>query len=63
MESTKQNFSKLTKKKKTQSDIKQADFLCLPEYVWAEVFLENSGFFTPSSKRIKNIYYIQNDIN
>ena len=28
----------------------------LPEYVQAEAFLEVSGFFTPSSKRIKSIY-------
>lgn len=28
----------------------------VPEYVPAEVSLENLGFFTPSSKRIKNIY-------
>lgn len=27
-----------------------------PEYIQAEAFLEMSGFFTPSSKRIKNIY-------
>jgi hypothetical protein len=27
-----------------------------PEYIQAEVFLEVSGFFTPSSKRIKRIY-------
>ena len=32
MESIKQNFAELTKKKKTQTDIKQADFLYLPEY-------------------------------
>ena len=28
----------------------------LPEYIQAEAFLEVSGFFTPSSKRIKGIY-------
>ncbi len=28
----------------------------VPDYVPAEVSLENLGFFTPSSKRIKNIY-------
>lgn len=28
----------------------------VPEYIPAEVSLENLGFFTPSSKRIKNIY-------
>ena len=28
----------------------------LPEYIQAEAFLEVSGFFTPSSKRIKSIY-------
>lgn len=27
-----------------------------PEYIQAEAFLEMSGFFTPSSKRIKDIY-------
>ena len=56
MESTIQNFSELAKKKKIQTGIKQVDFSSLPEYVWAEVFLENSGFFTPSSNRIKYIY-------
>jgi hypothetical protein len=30
--------------------------LITPEYIPAEVFLENMGFFTPSSKRIKGIY-------
>jgi hypothetical protein len=30
--------------------------LITPEYIPAEVFLENMGFFTPSSKRIKSIY-------
>ena len=29
--------------------------MVLPDYIAAEVFLENSGFFTPSSKRIKSI--------
>ncbi len=29
--------------------------MVLPDYIAAEVFLENSGFFTPSSKRIKRI--------
>ena len=28
----------------------------LPEYIQAEAFLEVSGFFTPSSKRIRRIY-------
>src|SRR5438552_3214360 len=27
-----------------------------PEYIRSESFLEVSGFFTPSSKRIENIY-------
>src|SRR5215831_18128739 len=27
-----------------------------PEYIQAEVFLEVSGYFTPSSKRIRSIY-------
>jgi hypothetical protein len=30
--------------------------LITPEYIPAEVFLENMGFFSPSSKRIKGIY-------
>ncbi|HEV8711968.1 MAG TPA: hypothetical protein VGX03_03965 [Candidatus Binatia bacterium] len=30
--------------------------LPVPDYIPAEVFLENVGYFTPSSKRIKNIY-------
>ncbi len=28
----------------------------IPDYIQAETFLENVGFFTPSSKRIKGIY-------
>jgi hypothetical protein len=28
----------------------------VPDYISAEVFLENSGFFTPSSKRVRGIY-------
>jgi hypothetical protein len=28
-----------------------------PEYIQSEAFLEVSGFFTPSSKRIKSIYF------
>ena len=27
-----------------------------PEYIQAEAFLEVSGYFTPSSKRIRRIY-------
>src|SRR5262249_16339692 len=30
--------------------------LVVPDYVRSEAFLEVSGFFTPSSKRIENIY-------
>src|SRR5215468_7036540 len=32
------------------------EFPVPPEYIQAEVFLEVSGYFTPSSKRIKGIY-------
>ncbi len=35
---------------------KKSKFWNLPEYVWAEVLIETLGFFTPSSKRIKDIY-------
>lgn len=31
-------------------------FLDIPQYIKTEAFLENIGFFTPSSKRIKGIY-------
>lgn len=31
------------------------EMLAVPDYVAAEVFLENSGYFTPSSKQIKRI--------
>lgn len=34
----------------------RTELAAIPEYIAAEVFLENSGFFTPSSKRIKYIY-------
>jgi hypothetical protein len=33
-----------------------SELLVVPDYISAEVFLENSGFFTPSSKRVKGIY-------
>lgn len=33
----------------------KADLLAIPDYVPAEVALENIGYFTPSSKRIKHI--------
>ena len=32
------------------------DLSLIPDYVPAEVFLENIGYFTPSSKKIKGIY-------
>ena len=32
------------------------DLALIPDYVPAEVFLENIGYFTPSSKKIKGIY-------
>ena len=32
----------------------------IPDYIQAETFLENVGFFTPSSKRIKGIYTKEN---
>ena len=34
----------------------QATALTTPDYIRSEAFLEVSGFFTPSSKRIENIY-------
>src|SRR4029450_4690426 len=34
----------------------QTEMLPPPEYIQAEAFLEVSGFFTPSSKRIRRIY-------
>jgi hypothetical protein len=34
----------------------KAEILLPPEYVQAEAFLEVSGYFTPSSNRIKHIY-------
>jgi hypothetical protein len=34
----------------------QAEMLLPPEYIQAEAFLEVSGYFTPSSNRIKHIY-------
>jgi len=37
-------------------DIQHAESQEITEFVQTETFLENSGFFTPSSKRIKNIY-------
>ena len=36
--------------------VPQAEILLPPEYVQAEAFLEVSGYFTPSSNRIKHIY-------
>jgi hypothetical protein len=36
--------------------IHQSELSAVPDYISAEVFLENSGFFTPSSKRVKGIY-------
>src|ERR687896_823894 len=33
-----------------------SELSAVPDYISAEVFLENSGFFTPSSKRVKGIY-------
>jgi hypothetical protein len=34
----------------------RSELLAVPDYISAEVFLENSGFFTPSSKRVRGIY-------
>ena len=34
----------------------KSELSAIPDYISAEVFLENSGFFTPSSKRIRAIY-------
>lgn len=36
--------------------VQQATSLTTPDYIRSEAFLEVSGFFTPSSKRIENIY-------
>jgi hypothetical protein len=36
--------------------VPQAEMLLPPEYIQAEAFLEVSGYFTPSSNRIKHIY-------
>jgi hypothetical protein len=36
--------------------VHQSELSAVPDYISAEVFLENSGFFTPSSKRVKGIY-------
>jgi hypothetical protein len=36
--------------------VHQSELSAVPDYISAEVFLENSGFFTPSSKRVKSIY-------
>jgi hypothetical protein len=33
-----------------------SELFAVPDYISAEVFLENSGFFTPSSKRVRGIY-------
>lgn len=49
-ENQEQSKTQLTKEKKT------SELIELPEYIQAEVFLENTGFFTPSSKTIKSIY-------
>ena len=37
-------------------DLPLVELLTPPEYIQAEAFLEVSGYFTPSSKRIKGIY-------
>ena len=37
-------------------DLPAVELLPPPEYIQAEAFLEVSGYFTPSSKRIKSIY-------
>ena len=37
-------------------DLPLVELLTPPEYIQAEAFLEVSGYFTPSSKRIKSIY-------
>src|SRR5215510_7810489 len=34
----------------------KAELFAVPDYISVEVFLENSGFFTPSSKRVRGIY-------
>lgn len=39
-----------------QTKAKKSLFLDIPQYIKTEAFLENIGFFTPSSKRIKGIY-------
>ena len=36
--------------------VPQAEMFLPPEYIQAEAFLEVSGYFTPSSNRIKHIY-------
>jgi hypothetical protein len=36
--------------------VPKSELSAVPDYISAEVFLENSGFFTPSSKRVKGIY-------
>jgi hypothetical protein len=36
--------------------LSQTEMLPPPEYIQAEAFLEVSGYFTPSSKRIRRIY-------
>jgi hypothetical protein len=36
--------------------VHKSELSAVPDYISAEVFLENSGFFTPSSKRVKGIY-------
>ena len=36
--------------------VQQATSLTTPDYIRSEAFLEVSGFFTSSSKRIENIY-------
>ena len=47
----------------TKKEIKiKNNFLEIPLYIKTEAFLENIGFFTPSSKRIKGIYTKQKTI-
>ncbi len=45
-----------TNKPPTPAKAKKDIFLNIPQYIKTEAFLENIGFFTPSSKRIKGIY-------
>ncbi len=46
-----------TKKQKTKlTKIKRENLPEIPQYIKTEAFLENIGFFTPSSKQVKKIY-------